>query len=31
MTSSEIKSKARESLSNKWGKAALITFCYVVI
>ena len=31
MTSSEIKSKARESLSNKWGKAALITFCYFVI
>lgn len=26
MTSSEIKSKARESLTNKWGKAALITF-----
>lgn len=31
MTSSEIKSKARESLINKWGKAALITFCYFVI
>lgn len=31
MTSSEIKSKARESLTNKWGKAALITFCYFVI
>lgn len=31
MKCSEIKSKARESLTNKWGKAALITFCYFVI
>lgn len=31
MTSSEIRSTARQSLSNKWGKAALITFCYFVI
>lgn len=31
MTSSEIRSKARESLSNKWGKGALIAFCYFII
>lgn len=31
MKCSEIKSKARESLINKWGKAALVTFCYFVI
>ena len=31
MTSSEIRSKARESLANKWGKAALIAFCYFII
>lgn len=31
MKCSEIKSKARESLTNKWGKAALVTFCYFVI
>lgn len=31
MTSSEIRSKARESLANKWGKGALIAFCYFII
>lgn len=31
MTSSEIRSTARQSLTNKWGKAALIAFCYFLI
>ncbi len=30
MVSFEIRSKARESLSGKWGKAALITFCFIL-
>ena len=31
MTSSEIRKNARESLTGKWGKGALITFCFFVI
>lgn len=31
MTSSEIRQKAREALTGKWGKAALITLCYGLV
>lgn len=31
MTSSQLRTKARESLKGKWGKAALITFIYSLI
>ena len=31
MTSSEIRKNARESLTGKWGKGVLITFCFFVI
>ncbi|MBQ3421324.1 MAG: DUF975 family protein, partial [Romboutsia sp.] len=31
MTSSEIRQIARESLTGKWGKAALITLCYGLV
>lgn len=31
MTSSELRTNARESLKGKWGKAALITLTYVII
>lgn len=31
MTSSQLRTNAREALKGKWGKAALITFVYVVI
>lgn len=31
MTSSDLRKNARESLSGKWGKAALITLIFVVI
>lgn len=31
MVSSELRVKARESLKGKWGKAALLTLCYVII
>ncbi len=31
MTSSEIRQKAREALTGKWGKAALITLCYFLV
>jgi len=31
MTASQIREKARESLTGKWGKASLMTLCYFVI
>ena len=31
MVSSELRATAREALSGKWGKAALLTLCYVLI
>ncbi len=31
MVSSQIRATARESLTGKWGKAALLTLCYVII
>ncbi len=31
MTSTDIRSDARAHLTNKWGKGALITFCYAII
>lgn len=31
MNSSEIRAKARESLTGKWGKAALLTFIYGIL
>ena len=31
MTSTDIRKDARNHLTNKWGKGALITFCYFII
>lgn len=31
MVSSELRAQARKSLQGKWGKAALLTLCYVLI
>ena len=31
MVASQIRASARESLSGKWGKAALLTLTYVII
>lgn len=31
MVSSQLRANARESLKGKWGKAALLTLCYVLI
>ena len=31
MVAFEIRRTARENLSGKWGKAALITFCFVIV
>ena len=31
MISSQIRATARESLTGKWGKAALLTLCYMII
>ena len=31
ITATDTRKMARESLSGKWGKAALITFCYVLL